>query len=35
MFLDEWQNKFTTLLSEMATTKLNELTGFLQTNCEK
>ncbi|KAL5251273.1 hypothetical protein ACHWQZ_G016836 [Mnemiopsis leidyi] len=31
---NEWQNKFTTLLSEMATNKLDELTVFLQSNCK-
>ncbi|EDV25795.1 uncharacterized protein TRIADDRAFT_23475 [Trichoplax adhaerens] len=29
-----WQNKFTTLLSEMATTRLKELNEFLSTNSE-
>nr|XP_039250408.1 dynein heavy chain 2, axonemal-like [Styela clava] len=32
---NEWQNKFTTLLQEMATARLTELTTFLKTNAEK
>jgi len=32
---NEWQNKFTTLLREMASQKLAELTEFLKTNAEK
>ncbi|XP_053403793.1 dynein axonemal heavy chain 2-like isoform X2 [Mercenaria mercenaria] len=31
----EWQNKFTTLLSEIATSKLKELHEFLKDNAEK
>ncbi|XP_030042289.1 dynein axonemal heavy chain 2 [Microcaecilia unicolor] len=32
---NEWQNKFTTLLSEMASSKLRELTNYLQENAER
>jgi len=31
----EWQNKFTTLLSEIATSRLKELHEFLNENGEK
>ena len=31
----EWQNKFTTLLSEIATSRLRELHEFLKDNAEK
>lgn len=31
----EWQNKFTTLLSEIATSRLKELHEFLNENAEK
>lgn len=31
----EWQNKFTSLLYEIATARLKELHGFLQSNAEK
>lgn len=31
----EWQNKFTSLLYEIATARLNELTDFLKTNSVK
>ena len=31
----EWQNKFTSLLYEIATARLTELTEFLKTNCVK
>ena len=31
----EWQNKFTSLLYDIATAKLNELHVFLKTNAEK
>ena len=32
---NEWQNKFTTLLKNMATERLKELTAFLKENAEK
>ena len=32
---NEWQNKFTTLLKNMATERLKELTEFLKENAEK
>uniref|UniRef100_H2ZI86 Dynein axonemal heavy chain 2 n=1 Tax=Ciona savignyi TaxID=51511 RepID=H2ZI86_CIOSA len=32
---NEWQNKFTTLLKDMASQRLSELTEFLKTNAEK
>ena len=31
----EWQNKFTSLLYEIATSKLKDLTSYLKTNAEK